>query len=299
MSVRPPYDYSPIVRRAPIEWPDGKRLAVWVGLNVEHFDYGTPSTSIQDVTAALVPDPLNHGWRDYGTRVGVWRIMDILDRHGVRASVLLNSAVCTEYPEIIEEGRRRGWVWLAHGRANSILQTGMEADEERAYLTEVVETIASHTRVRPKGWLGPALSETPRTLELLAELGVGYTCDWCADDQPFPMRVRGGRMISVPYSIEVNDIPLCVSKSFTGPDLYQLLVDQFDVLYAESRQIARVMNIAIHPFAVGQAFRSRHLDRALAYIAGHDDVWLTTSDEIADWYYTHYYERDAPPKKRS
>ncbi|HEV7663272.1 MAG TPA: polysaccharide deacetylase, partial [Chloroflexota bacterium] len=134
------------------------------------------------------------------------------------------------------------------------------------------------------------------TPKILAELGLTYTCDWCADDQPFPLNVQSGKMISVPYSIEVNDIPLFVGKSLSGQDFYQLLVDQFDVLYAESAESARVMCVALHPFVVGLPFRHKYLDKALEYIASHDDVWLATSDEIADWYIENYYEAAARPQ---
>ncbi|MBA2529397.1 MAG: polysaccharide deacetylase family protein [Euzebyales bacterium] len=232
----------------------------------------------------LTPDPLNYGWRDYGPRVGVWRMMDVLDRYSMRASVMLNSDVCEHYPQIIEAGRERGWRWLAHGKNNSIFHTGMAEDEERAYLSEVTDTIAQATGRAPKGWLGPALTETFNTPRLLAELGFDYVCDWCNDDQPYPLRLDRGRLVSVPYSIEVNDIPLFVGQGISGEAFYRVLVDQFDVLYAEGADSGRVMGIGLHPFLVGLPFRITYLERALAYIAGHDDVWLTTSDEIVEHY---------------
>ncbi|MFB4318762.1 hypothetical protein [Actinomadura sp. 21ATH] len=157
------FDYSPIVGREPIRWPGDARVAFYVGLNIEHFLIDRPSTSLNEATAALTPDPLNYGWRDYGPRVGVWRLTEIFDRHGTRPSVLLNSDVAGRYPQIIEAGRERDWTWLAHGRNNSVLQAGMSADEERAVLTEVVGTIENATGHRPRGWLGPALTETFQT----------------------------------------------------------------------------------------------------------------------------------------
>jgi allantoinase len=278
------YDYSPIVDRAPLALPDGKRLAFWVGLNVEHFEVDKPSTSLFAGTAGLVPDPLNHGWRDYGTRVGIWRMMASFDELGIRPSVMLNSDVCAAYPQIIEAGTRRGWAWLAHGKNNSIFEAGMTLEEERAYLTDVVETIERATGRRPKGWLGPALTETPNTPEILAELGLTYLCDWCCDDQPFPLNVNAGPMISVPYSIEVNDIPLFLGTGRSGADFYQVVVDQFDALYAEAESSARVMSLALHPFITGVPFRHKYLVKALEYVLSHDGVWATTSDEIAEWY---------------
>jgi allantoinase len=280
----PPFGYSPAIGRPKLELPGGARVAVWVGLNIEHYPFGKPGFSISAVTAGLPVDPMNYGWRDYGPRVGVWRVMEVLDRMGVRASVLLNSDVCDLYPAIIEEGRRRDWAWLAHGRDNATLQTGMSLEEERTYLTEVVDTIERATGRRPRGWLGPALTETANTPALLAELGLTYVCDWCNDDEPYPLDVAGGAMLAMPYSVEANDITLLVDKGLTGPEYLRVLTDQFDVLYEEGARSGRVMAIPLHPFLVGQPFRIRYLQAALEHIAGHEDVWLATSDEIAEWY---------------
>ena len=196
------YSYSPIVSRPKLAWPNGARIAFYIGLNIEHFQVDKPSTSIFGGTAMLAPDPLNYGWRDYGVRVGVWRMMEALDRYKIRASVLLNSAVCKHYPQIIDAGKERKWVWLAHGRDNSTFEAGMELNEERKYLQEVVGTISTATGHSVKGWLGPALTETFETPRLLRDLGLTYILDWCADDQPFPINVPG--MISVPYSIRAQ-----------------------------------------------------------------------------------------------
>ena len=276
------YDYSPIGEREPIAWPNGARVAFYVGLNVEHFHVDSPSTSLWQATASLVPDPLNYGWRDYGPRVAIWRLIDSLDRHGIRASVLLNSEVCDRYPQIIEAGRARDWAWLAHGKTNSKLQTGMSLEEERAHLAEVVGTIEAATGSRPRGWLGPGLTETFHTPALLAELGLRYVLDWTSDDQPYPLNVPG--MISVPYSVELNDLGMFISKGLTGPEAVQMIKDQFDQLYRDSATSGRVMALALHPFVIGQPFRLKYLDQALEYIAQHDGVWLTTSDEIAEHY---------------
>jgi allantoinase len=276
------FTYSPIVDRAPIAWPDGARVAFYVGLNVEHFYVDAPSTSLVDLTTGLVPDALNYGWRDYGARVGIWRLIEIFDRHGIRPSVLLNSDVVDRYPQIMRAGVERDWAWLAHGRTNSTIHSGLAVDEERAVLREIVDTIERATGTRPKGWMGPGLSETFATPRLLAELGLRYVLDWTNDDQPYALDVPG--MLSVPYTVELNDVGIFTFKSFTGPEFLQMVKDQFDQLYADAATSGRVMPIALHPFVIGQAFRAKHLDEALAYITGHDGVWLTTSDEIAEHY---------------
>ncbi|HEY7593348.1 MAG TPA: polysaccharide deacetylase family protein [Actinophytocola sp.] len=275
------FDYSPITERPPISWPGGAKVAVYIGLNVEHFLPGRPSTSIWPGTADLVPDPLNHGWRDYGVRVGIWRTMDILDRHGVRASVLLNSDVADHYPQIIKAGLDRDWAWLAHGRTNSILHTAMSVDDERRFLTGVVDTITGATGRRPRGWLGPGLTETSDTPALLAELGLTYLLDWTNDDQPYRLNVPG--MISVPYSVELNDLGL-FGKGTTGPEFVRVVRDQYEQLRADSEHGGRVLALALHPFVIGQPFRARYLDEALRFLAAQPDAWLTTSDDIAAHY---------------
>ncbi|TCO28134.1 polysaccharide deacetylase [Kribbella steppae] len=273
------FDYSPITERPRLTWPDGKRVAFYVGLNIEHFLPDQPSTSIWPID--LAPDPLNHGWRDYGARVGIWRTMEILDRHGIRASVLLNSMVAEHNPQIIKAGVERDWAWLAHGKTNSILHTGFEPDEERKILTEIVDTIETATGSRPRGWMGPGLTETHNTPELLAELGLSYVLDWTNDDQPYRLNIPG--MLSVPYTVELNDL-LIFPRGITGPEFVQMIKDQYDVLRRESDHGGRVMPLALHPFVIGQAFRAKYLDQALDFLASQTDVWLTTSDEIAAHY---------------
>lgn len=274
------YDYSPITERPAIQWPGGARVAAYIGLNVEHFLLDRPSTSIWPGTADLVPDALNHGWRDYGVRVGIWRTMASLDRHGIRASVLLNSDVTRHYPQIVKAGVERNWAWLAHGRTNSTLHVNLSEVEERAELTDIVDTIAAATGSRPHGWMGPGLTETLNTPRLLAELGLSYVLDWTNDDQPYRLNVPG--MLSVPYTVELNDLNLFVSKGTTGPEFVQIVKDQYEQLSTDGN--GRVMALALHPFVTGQAFRAKYLDQALEFLAAQPDIWLTTSDDIAEHY---------------
>lgn len=276
------YSYSPIVERPPLRFPGNARVAFYVALNVESFQVDRPSTSIFPGTAALVPDPLNFGWRDYGVRVGIWRMIEALDRFGLRASVTLNADCCAKYPQIIAAGKQRGWAWLAHGKTNSILHTGMAVEQERAFLRDVVQTLSAATGTKINGWLGPALTETFETPKLLRELGLTYVMDWCADDQPFPLNVDG--MISVPYTLELNDITMFLGRRLSGADFCDVVVDQFDRLYQEGKDSGRVMALSLHPFIINQPFRQKYLEKALAYITSHSDVWLTTSDEIAAHY---------------
>jgi len=286
------YDYWPDEGRPPVRWPNGARVAFYVGVNLEYFEPGKRGAVLSANSAHLVPDPLNAGWRDYGPRVGVWRLLRLFDELGIRGTALLNSDCCIRYPAIAEAVTRRDWAMVAHGKNNSVLHTDLPEDAERAILAEIVETIERTTGRRPKGWLGPVLSESYRTPELLGELGVDYLLDWCSDDQPFPLRVPGRRMIGVPYSVEVNDITVFPGTSAPGKVFERMIIDQFDVLYDEGAQSGRVVALALHPFIASQPFRHPYLRRALEYIVRHDGVWVTTSDEIAAWYLDQFHDRD-------
>lgn len=280
------FSYSPIVSRPRLEWPGGATVAFYIGLNIEHFEVDLPSTSIERVTVSLVPDAMNYGWRDFAPRVGIWRMIELLDRLGIVASVPLNSDVCARYPQIIEAGNERGWAWIAHGRNNSNLWANMDEEEERARLRDVVETIEAATGTRPKGWLGPALTETFETPKLLAELGLTYVLDWCNDEQPYPLNVEG--MISVPYEIELNDIVLFAGKNLSGDDYVRLVEDSLEQLLEDGRANGRVMALPLHPFIINQPFRHKYLARILERVSSTDGVWVTTSDAIAEHYLAHY-----------
>jgi peptidoglycan/xylan/chitin deacetylase (PgdA/CDA1 family) len=280
--TRPPFSYSALPTRPRLELPNGARIAVWVAVNVEHFAIDQPGLSIVPVTAGFVPDPMNYGWRDYGARVGTWRLADLLERHGFPVSAPVHSSACERYPELIEEGNRRGFAWIAHGVDDSQKLTGIDESAERAFLSEMIDTVELTTGRRPKGWLGPALTETFNTPRLLSELGLKYVLDWCNDDQPYRLDVPG--MLSVPYTIELNDVTVFLAKSLSGAQWHDMIVDQFDALHAAGEETAQVMCIALHGFLAGVPFRLRHLEAALEHIAGADGVWLTTSDEIAEWY---------------
>jgi peptidoglycan/xylan/chitin deacetylase (PgdA/CDA1 family) len=194
--------------------------------------------------------------------------------------------VAEQDPQIIRAGIDRDWAWLAHGTTNSTLHTELAPDEERRTLTDIVDTITAATGQRPHGWMGPGLTETLNTAQLLAELGLSYVLDWTADDQPFRLNVPG--MISVPYSVELNDL-LLFNNGLTGPDFVQMVRDQYEQLSADAALPAggRVLALALHPFVIGQPFRHKYLDQALAFLAAQPDAWLTTSDDIA----AHYREQ--------
>jgi allantoinase len=282
------YDYSPIITRKPFKLPNQAKVAVWVGINIEYFDIGLTCFGGAAAMAVAPPNVYDYAVRDYGNRIGIWRLMEVLDKHNVRASVLLNSEVCEHYPIIIQEGKKRGWEFLGHGTTNSILLSGLSEAEERQIITTTLDVITKAVGKRPLGWLGPALQESFNTPDILAENGVKYLCDWCCDDQPFPMKVKKGSLISVPYTLDLNDIPAFVGQKLTPQQFYEMIKDQFDTLYREGVDQARVMCIATHPYLIGMPYRIGWLDKALEYIKTYKDVWVTTSGELASWYCENY-----------
>lgn len=280
------YDYVPRTKRARIEWPGGARLALWVGPNIECFHLDKPLP--RNMNEPL-PDVQAYALRDYGARVGVFRLMDLLDKYGIRASVLLNAEVCEEHPAIIEEGNKRGWEWLGHGMNNNVRMNAYPPKKERKVIRTVRETIEAASGKAPRGWLGPGLAETYDTPDHLAAEGFEYLCDWGCDDQPVPMRVKKGRMITMPYQQGINDMSLLVHANHTAEQYHRILRDQFERLYQEAEDSGLVMAIPLHPYVTGLPFRIGYLERALDTICAHAGVWKATAGEIADWYYQHYY----------
>jgi allantoinase len=231
---------------------------------------------------------MNYSWRDYGVRVGIWRMMEVMQRHGVRGTVALNSDVCSEYPRIIEEGKRLGWEWMGHGITNSIRIGDQSEAEQRELVKESVTVITKSVGKKPRGWLSPGLTETVNTLDYLAENGIEYVGNWVNDEQPYPMKVKTGSMISMPYSSELNDIPALLSLHQSPERFGQMICDQFDVLYEDGAKTGRVMSICLHPFLTGHPHRSKYFDKALAHITSRQEVWLATGSEIVDWYRKNY-----------
>ena len=289
----PPHrvDYSPIIDRPRLTWPHQARVAFWVAPNVEHYEYLPDYDGHRNPWPRMpYPDAREYSYRDYGNRVGFWRMLEVLDAYAIRCCVSLNLAVLEHYPEIAEAMVQRDWDFMSHGIYNTRYLYGYSADQERAFYQDCIETLKRHTGKPLKGMLGPAISGTVHTPDLMAEAGLIYHTDWLHDDQPVPIQVKSGKLISVPYSTELNDSPL-FRTHFEGEDFVQICQDQFDQLYREGETSGRVMCIALHPFVIGQPHRVHYLDEILRYIMSHDGVWQTTADEIADYYLAHYYDQ--------
>ena len=289
----PPHrvDYSPIIDRPRLTWPNKARVAFWVAPNVEHYEYLPEYEGHRNPWPRMTyPDAREYSYRDYGNRVGFWRMLEVLDAYAIKCCVSLNMAVLEHYPEIAEAMVERDWDYMSHGIYNTRYLYGYSEDREREFYQDNIETLKRHTGKSLKGMLGPAISGTANTPDLMAEAGLIYHTDWLHDDQPVPIRVNTGRLISVPYSIELNDSPL-FRTHFEGEDFVQICKDQFDQLYREGADHGRVMCIALHPFVIGQPHRIHYLDEILRYIMSHEGVWQTTADEITEYYLAHYYDQ--------
>jgi len=280
------YAYQPITERPVFQWPGGKRLAVFIALNLEHYAFaeGLTENLVPDMPP---PDVLNNSWRDYGNRVGAWRLLDLFRAFDLPVSLLLNSELYAACPQLIGAYRSYGAEIAAHGRTNSEHQGDLDEDTERALIHQVTQTIRAHEGRAPAGWLSPWIAETLHTPDLLLEAGYHYLMDWCMDDQPVWLSTRSGYILSLPYPQEVNDSVAIIGRQMGAAEFADTIIDQFDELRAQSHAQPLVMGIALHAMIVGQPFRLRQLRRALQHIQGHsDDCWLATAGAIATYSHT-------------
>lgn len=279
-----PFPYVPINQRPKLTWPGNARVAVWVIPNIEFFPLTHGLAGHAFEAKGKAPTVRPWGQRDYGNRVGIWRIMDVMSKLGIRASATLNSDVCLHHPQIVKAGVELGWEFLGHNETNTRRLTEMDPETELKTIRNCVAQIAETAGKRPVGWLGAALAETWHTLDYLIDEGFEYVADWVNDDQPYMMTVNDRKIVSVPYSYEVNDSPFIYYRNGSIDDFEALIRKQFDVLYEEGAQNGRVMAICLHPFIIGVPHRIKGLESALRYIKSHDQVWFATGSEIARHY---------------
>ncbi|WP_299756376.1 polysaccharide deacetylase family protein [uncultured Boseongicola sp.] len=259
-------------------------MAVWVVPNVEHYEYLPPATGGRDAWPRTPhPDVLGYGLRDFGNRVGLWRIAEVTDDLGIPLTLSLNLANWLHYPEIFEASEARGWDVMAHGLYNTRYHWEMPEQAEREAIGQCVEIYRTLTGRMLRGWFSPAATWTKNTPDLVAEAGISYYCDWYHDDQPTQMNVRSGQLITLPYQMDINDA-MVWRHHFEADDFAQMVIDHFDTLWREGADHGRVVCIALHPYIMGQPHRIRALERALRHVVSHDKVWMATGAEIADWY---------------
>jgi peptidoglycan/xylan/chitin deacetylase (PgdA/CDA1 family) len=274
------YPYFPITERRHYDWPEGKRLAIYIGLNLEWFAFGE-GLGAELAPGGPPPDVLNYAWRDYGNRVGVFRLAQLFAELKLPVSLLVNAQMVEHAPQAIRAFP--GSEIVGHGRTNSERQGTLSETAEAVLIAETTAALKKFSGERPRGWLGPWISQSPLTPDLLQEAGYSYLLDWCHDDQPTWMTTRKGRILSVPYPQELNDIPQIVARKREGADFADMIVDAFEVMAAECDKRPLVLGIALHAYVVGQPHRFKHLARALNHLvrkAG-DKVWFTTAGAIA------------------
>jgi peptidoglycan/xylan/chitin deacetylase (PgdA/CDA1 family) len=280
-------DYLPITLRPQLIWPNGARTAVMICPNVLYYELTSPHDPWINPWTRMTPDVMMHGRQEFGARVGFWRITEVLDRYNIPCTAVLNTSALQKYTDICDAIVARKWDILGHGISNTRFICGMSEEEERAYYLEMRRIVRDLTGIEMAGMGGPGpQAATENTPDLLAETGFLYYADLFHDDQPFPLNVRSGRLISMPYSIEVNDVPV-FSAASEGEEFVTIVRRQFDRLHTEG---GRVMCMAIHPSVAGQAQRAKYVDEALRYLTSQSGVWFATGREIAEQYLANAYD---------
>jgi allantoinase len=284
--IRGRLPYEPITQRPKLKLPDGKRVAVWTIVNVENW---SPAGAMPRAVLSppmgqpLLPDIPNWAWHEYGMRVGFWRFLEALSSRGLKASFAVNGTALSVYEPACRAALDAGWDFVGHGYIQRPMH---KVEDQKQSIIDTVEAIGAFTGKAPRGWESPGLTETEDTLDLLAEAGIEYVCDWCLDDQPVTMQTRSGPIVSVPYSVEINDVVITAVQGHRSDEIYLRGVDQFDRLYQEGADNARVMAISIHPYLTGAPHRIKYLEMLYDHILSHPDVALMTGSEILDWYKT-------------
>lgn len=282
--ANPRAEYLPTIDREPLSLPGDARLAVWVVVNVEVWDFHAPlprTVLPYPQGVPVVPDVANYGWFDYGLRVGIWRLKDALDQQGIRATMSLNGVLCETYPRVVDECLKSEWELLGH---NYIQRVMSKEPDERAAIRKTKELLEEVSGKPMRGWMGPGLSETEQTLDILAEEGVEYVADWVNDDLPYRLKTGSGSLYALPYSLEVNDIVVHLVQQHPSPEMFERARDQFDTLYKEGATGARVMCVSVHPYISGASHRIKYFGQVFDYMKQHEGVRFMTGGEILDWY---------------
>jgi peptidoglycan/xylan/chitin deacetylase (PgdA/CDA1 family) len=281
------YGYSPITERRAYRWPNGTGLAVYIALGIEEYAFGEGLTE-NILLGVTQPDMVNTAWRDYGNRVGGFRLLDRLASRGIAPAILLNTKVYDHAPALVRAARAAGAEIVGHGRANSDTLAGMEPGEELAYLRAVQDRITREEGRPAGGWSSPWLAHTPATIDLLPQAGFSYLMDLRMDDQPVWLTTTSGPLLSLPYAIELNDSSTIVGRQTSARAFARMIVDEFDEMLAASAEQPLVMSVVIHSFISGQPFRLRALTEALDHISAHRErIWLTQPSEIARFIFSN------------
>jgi allantoinase len=283
-SVRGRLPYTPIHRRPPLKLPNNARVAVWTIVNVENW---SPTAAMPRAVLPppmgqpLLPDVPNWAWHEYGMRVGYWRFIEALGSRKLKATFALNGSVCELYPEACEAARDAGWDFMGHGYVQKPMH---RVEDQKAAIADTIAAIKKFTGKPPRGWESPGLTETDETLDFLAEAGIEYVADWVLDEQPTTLKTRHRDIVSVPYTVEINDVVISAVQQQPSDEILRRGRDHFDRLYLDGAKAPRVMAISIHPYLTGVPHRIKYLEMLYDYILGHEGVVMWTGAEILDWY---------------
>jgi allantoinase len=284
MKPRDRVAFSAIVDRPPLRLPAGLRLIVWPIINLEEWEIERPMARQvlpAPTGAPLLPDVPNWSWHEYGMRVGIWRFYEAFDRIGAKGTLSINAKVVESYPRVAAAAKERGWEFMGHSLVQGPIH---KLEDQRAVIHQSLDLLQRFTGKRPVGWLGPGLTQTYETPELLAEAGVEYIGDWVYDDEPSAIRTAKGPLITLPYTVELNDIAMMIVQHHRADELLRRATDQFDRLYREAAERAKILSIAIHPYITGVPHRIKYLEAFLDYAKGHQGVAFWTGEEILAWF---------------
>jgi allantoinase len=276
--------YSAIAQRPPLKLPDGARVVVWIIINVEEWDFTQPmprTVLTPPAGGSPMPDVPNWAWHEYGNRVGFWRFVELFDEFSIPAVLAINGSAIAAYPPIVSAALERKWEFMGHGFTQRNMQ---KVEDERADIRKVREAIAKVTGTPPRGWLGPGLTETWETPDLLVEEGYDYVADWVLDDQPVWLKTRGASILNLPYTQECNDVAMMLIQHHSAAEYRDRALDQFEQIYADAKSSARVMAMSVHPYIMGAPHRLKYLRQTLAAIRKNNGVKFWTGSQIADWY---------------
>lgn len=293
------YEFWPYRDRPKIVWPEGKTIAFWVAPNLEFYELDPPPNPVRKSWPRPSPDVVGYAHRDYANRVGHWRMAEVMEKYGVKGSVSLSVALCQHHPEVVEHANALGWEFFSHGIYNTRYIYGMDEAQERAVIEDFIRTVREATGQTIKGWLAPALTHTERTFDLIAEYGLSYTCDLFQDDQPQPLHTRSGRLMSMPYSLEVNDHYGFFIYNMSPREYARTLIRQFERLAREGEKSGTVMCIPLHSYLIGQPHRIGPFEEALKTITSDPRAWVTRAGDIADYFNQNYFDALSAPAGRS
>ena len=285
-SVRGRTPYLPIHKRPRLSLPNDARVAVWTIVNVENWSpAGAMPRSVlpPPMGVPLLPDVPNWAWHEYGMRVGFWRFLEALNARKIKASFAVNGTACDLYPEACQAAHEAGWDFMGHGWVQKPMH---KVEDQKSAIADTIRAIKDFTGKPPRGWESPGLTETDETLDLLAEAGIEYVADWVMDEQPLPLKTAHGEIVSVPYTVEINDVVISAVQQQPSDEIFRRGRDQFDRLYLDGRTAPRVMAISIHPYLTGVPHRIKYLEMLYDHILGHEGVVMWTGAEILDWYRT-------------